>query len=397
MSDKALSFTPIVFIILLISLIAIFWSMYNTFYGSSYQKTTFSQSKVDTFRNEIEKLKGFSKQSLIYSSHLSLIEHAGNGGLMDRRGIAAWICNGPNPPDIQESKECIDKYINYHLNVYIGNYTISLPLTIYNDEFEQSEHNVTPYSILNGEHDEGNFNVLSGTSNVLIKSNDGKITMADRIYLNEEINKTRFWYLYRKFLEWANQQPNFAEWVCDCTKSCQACSCADDAAEKSLELLQSKFDNYVTCEKGCHCCYACRSDGDPGNCELTTKPSCNSYSCFPTDCESWDQAPEPKCTALCDPECMEPSEYFNESYSTKISPINHTNETLMSRSNFAYDIDCCIVYYINKLSAAYTFSCTDTKYNVPGEGAPKPLVFEVEAWASWYAYACPATICPCPC
>ena len=69
MSDKGVSVLSFAFVVLAVGITLISWLMYNSYFGSSFQQQVFTESKIDTIRNEIEVMKNFIKQSLIFGDY----------------------------------------------------------------------------------------------------------------------------------------------------------------------------------------------------------------------------------------------------------------------------------------------------------------------------------------
>lgn len=430
---KGISLSPFVFIILAVSLGVIFWSLYNTYFGSKYQEMIFKEFKVDTIRNEIERLKTFLKTSLIYSSHQALREHASSGGVKQPPGTGAvgWICNSPNPPSVGKVKTCLENYTKFFENVYYNNYSITLPLNLNKKKYGNCTYNITKGKVFRGKYDEGNINVLLKKGKVSFSTKN--IQIRDLLNLNERIDKNRFWYLYRIFYEWA-QKNVYGKGICECTLACKGCSCAEEVAQKALEDLQERFDKYVKCDKTCECCYGCR--GNPTPCQVGWA-TCSKISCDQKEkCFPWKQD---VCAWPCNQPCAKPGEVYpggavpfkiekeieteegvkevcccekscskveNPEEECSLLPQATCNEIgticpgkcgkskalmpsepLEPRGEKPEKTTCkdktCKVYEENKLSAVYIYTCRDKKYKVPSPTGPEPLIFQVKAWASY--------------
>lgn len=352
---KAISLIPVAFVVLATAVALTSYVFYNIYYGGRYEYMIFEQSKFDIIRNEIEKIKGFSKQSLIYSAHLTTDEHARSAGLMSDR-LRAWICNGPNPPSFDETKACLEKYTKYYVNDYYTNYTIELPISMSKSEFTNCEYDLNKSEVFEGKYDEG-FNVILDGTRVTFTSQD--LLISDAIRLNERIDNNRYWYMFRIFYEWA-QENVYGECICECTSKCRGCGCAESCARKALMDLQSRFDEYVTCEVGKVCCHREIGVEEPSEA---------------TDCLEWEQE---ECLATCDVKCGEfeiPS--FSGEYEIKEEYRFSGSDEDRAPCEFV------IVNQPNKLASVHTFWCKDEKYFVPGGEGPHPLVFQVNAFAAY--------------
>ena len=120
---------PLVFLILAVSGVITGYVLFNTFYGTKYEKELFNIRVLNIGSDVIEAFKAYLGLSLTYSSQQALRESACFGGLISEQPWA-WICNSPNPLPVEKSKECSEKFIKYYLNVYASNFSIILPLSL---------------------------------------------------------------------------------------------------------------------------------------------------------------------------------------------------------------------------------------------------------------------------
>ena len=385
---------PLLFLVLLVAGVLLGYVFYNIFYGTKYEKRVFEREMLDIMRNEIEGLKGYLRQALIYSAHQSLSELAASGGLTGHDGEAeVWICNAPNtfPPSL--SRECLEKYTLYYLNIYLGNYSIlDLPLRLTKKEFSSCEYQVDSDEVLypsgtyDPYYDEGNFwvNVSGGIATV---SGKGAI-ISTNLSISEYITKNRFWYLWRIFYEWAK---NDVFSPCVCSRIGCACSsasfgeictsCKDDAeycADLALKDLQKRFNkSEVECTKN----YICCAQG-------IGPLSCN----FSGICITWNNE---LCIDSCKHKCKDPPRVrskLNRSFFQ--SPPPTFNFPIMKEGNETNET--CPAWIEARFATMYEFTCEDKKYYVPSDDGPVPLRFTVRALASWRAPGlCPtnSTIC----
>jgi len=354
--SKGSSFLPFVFIVLVIGITLISWTIYNIYYGSSYQSLVFEESKLDTMRNEMEKIKGFSRQSLIYSSHQSLTEHAVASGMMTEAG--PWICNGADPPSVADTVECLEKYTEYHVNAYLRNYSTEVPIELNIQNFSEAEFDVTESDVLSGAHDEGEMYVVLRDAKIGMSSRE--IEMSDLINIETEIDKNRFWYMYRIFTEWAETNM-FGDGICSCASSCGDCACAENVAQESLFDLQNRFDMFVICDSQIKCCT--NEHGD---------------ICGESGCEDWIQD---VCFDPCGFECTDPNLIFEGPNVTNLTSYGEMPEDKLSLQAAG-----CHAYIPieNRLASVYTFRCIDYKYYVPTTSGPKELMFSVDAFGTFY-------------
>lgn len=399
MSKKGTSILPFAFITLVVALGIISWSFYNTYFGSRYQATVFEQSKLDTMNNEMEKGKKFLKQACIYSSHQSTLESAVHGGvILPNKKINSWICNvGPPllPPDyFYETKKCLEKFTKSYTNAYYSNFNSDLPVDISKQPFEASVYGVTRSGVFSGKYDDS-FNIFLDGGKVSLSA--GNMKISDVLGQKEMIDRNRFWYMWRKFYKWAAKNI-YGRGMCDCVSTCGGCKCAEKVAQKSFEDLRSRFDQYVSCQKTCNCCYSCEGsdcgiDNRPGcgyYCKIPKSDSCNIDQLFIT-VDYW--APK-KCRATCGKECAKIEATFpsdenvfeknNTSYlGSKTTSQNAKGSTSSSQSGNK-NVVCAPYFMENRLASVHTFSCTDRKHHIPTGNGPKPLTFKVKAFGGYY-------------
>jgi hypothetical protein len=382
---------PFVFMILLVATVIIGYIFYNTFYGTNYQLQIFNTRVIDAVRNLIEDFKNYLKLSLTYSSHQALREHACESGLI---GAEAWICNGPGPVEVEQSKACLEVYTKYYLSVYTTFFNTSLPVAVSKVNSTQVVYGVNKEDVFSGKYDEGNFWVNSSGAKIAISATN--INEYEGVDMNDFITKDRYWYLFRNFYDWAEADvyspcvcskvgcacgsSSSGEEVCGTTCDAQAHECA----QKALDDLQRRFDKYVKCDmiEGC--------------CAQGVGPPCGS----PCGCQPWENN---ICASGCRHNCNQPPPpgdicpvgatgfSANAEYSTSSNPYSNTN----SKISFSAD-DICTCHYEARLAAGYRYWCIDTKYNVPSDKGPVPLKFVAYASAFFRdpCRCCGACTCP---
>ena len=219
-------------------------------------------------------LKGFSRHALLLSSHAATKQVALSGGEINEAGIPRnWICNEDVSPDVDDVRYFLSEETLKYLNMYLENSTIE-------DLPEQDIQNYTcvDYDVNESvlfEKNNERFNVGSYGSKIHITLEDDVVSSDNDVY--EEITENRFWFMYRKFREWApegaktlyDDVSNCLQYVCDhdcpgmdsdggcepCEGSCSEFQyCIEGAIEDALAEL--KFDDpYVTCYTNLIGCY----------------------------------------------------------------------------------------------------------------------------------------------
>jgi len=325
--------------ILLVSGVMIGYVFYNTYYGTSYQLGVFHIRVIDAVRNIIEDFKSYLKLSLTYSSQQSLREHACSSGLI---GAGPWICNGPNPVEVDQSKECLEKYTKYYFNVYTSLFNTSLPVQLSKINFTGCVYDVNSSDVFSEKYDEGLFWVnCSGAKIAVTGTNVNEFENIDR---NDFVTKNRYWYMFRNFYEWAKADV-YSPCICEnvecacgsgsgeevCGKTCT--DKAEKCAQKTLDDLQNRFnvtDNFVRCEKRKECC----AQG--------VGPLCDS----PCGCQNWNNH---ICPAKCTHDCNEPPspgkicavESNEYSITSKYSVSNLYSKEFSNKISFSSETKVC--------------------------------------------------------
>ena len=358
---------PFVFIVLLIAGVVTGYVFYNTFFGSTYQLQIFNIRLVDVARNVIENFKAYLQLALSLSVHQTTREHACVSGSV---GAGPWICNGPNPLSVSQSKSCMEKYTNYYLNVYSDMFNVSLPVLLSKGNFTECVYDIDESDVFSGKYDEGNFRINCSGGKIAIKAKN--VDEFEWINRSEFLTNNRYWYLFRNFYEWAMDD---VFTPCICEKISCACSsisgehvctsCKDEAkecAQRALEDLQRRFtkDQYIVCEKKELCCAQGRDGCGPPRCVPWLNTICISSCTHRCD--------EPPPSGPVCPDIPNLETYLSSNNLTK-------NETLADTLRYWW---CPIEA---RFAAGYEFWCTDHKYYVSTKNGPRPLVFHAQAIA----------------
>lgn len=199
---------------------------------------TFETKLIDIFENLRNIIASYAKLSLYYSTTQNF-----------RGETWPWIWNGFNPPEFTWLKECKEKLTTYFYNIYLQKFYTNLPVNV---DIKKSNNcyfpDLSEDSVLSGKKDEGNFSVVCNVSEVKIAITT--TVLHSFINSSNSITNNRYWYLYRKFYEWAKENSNkFVYCVCGLTSSCADCSSIENCYQGLLESLRQKFkdDEYVNC------------------------------------------------------------------------------------------------------------------------------------------------------
>ncbi len=312
-------------------------------------ESVLEERKVDIINNVRLAISSYLNLALYYSASQNL-----------RSESHAWIHNGFNPLEFNYLKSCKENLTKFYLNVYASKFYIELPLNINISKIENCFWDLTEQDVFSGKHDEGYFYVNCSNTTIKIYTND--TMLIDEIQIKEFISNNRYWYLYRKIYEWAQENGDkFAQCVCSKVASCQDCTNIKDCYSGLLDSLKEKFkdDKYVECrEQSEPCCY--HEFGEPCEegkmCIGWTKKRCY----FPKE---W------KCPLL-----------SNIQYSLE-NKKQIFSETLYQSQK----TDKCYAYYWyeNRMETSSVYVCEDRKYYESSPKGPDKVVFAISIWSGW--------------
>ncbi|MEM0480641.1 MAG: hypothetical protein QXQ14_00410 [Candidatus Aenigmatarchaeota archaeon] len=339
--------TQISFII--ISLLLLLLSYYLLVSGFFRQtEKTFEVRLIDIFENLKNIINSYAKLSLYYSTTQNF-----------RTESWPWIWNGFNPLDFNWLKECKENLTTYFYNVYLNKFETNLPVNIFINTSEKcSFPDLTENSVFKGLKDEGNFTVICNSSEVRISINT--TFLYSFINSSNFITNNRYWYLYRKFYEWASENANkFASCVCALVSSCADCNSIEKCYTGLLDSLKEKFkdDKYVNCyTEPTPCCID--QKGEPCKQE-------------PKKCYSWQN----RCYVPNKFECGIPQT------SSFIFTIETSNEVKGS-SNDEIKAKACR-WLENRIETKRTYVCEDHKYYESSPSGPDKITFVAIVYAGF--------------
>lgn len=361
-----------------------------TFSQISTQEKTIKQLKLLKLSEYLEYFKGYSKNALILSTHSAVRYIASLGGSITESGNPRnWICTNPNAPSVNEVRYYLSESTNRTLNEFVKRMNQTKEMEIvstYIGRFGCVDYDVSASSVNSGENDEA-FNVGGYGSYLTLRYQDDIINSTNDIY--EQILKVRFWYMYRIFKEWADED-TIKIYLCGCLEDvCNSdCdsnpfkSCYENALELARQDLQRKFDEYVTCTvtfPSSDSSSGSSFGGAAGPCCYVESEECVDVK---RECEGWDA---PKCNrcdvgrpkTLCsytiqlkdDKESFGKKEYFfNNTYQYsprfQITPIDKCS------------LKKCEYWQETREAIEAIFSCKDNKYLLSTEG-DRQLTFTV--------------------
>ncbi|MEM5870231.1 MAG: hypothetical protein QXR09_03660 [Candidatus Aenigmatarchaeota archaeon] len=368
---------------------------------STFLTTTSSQRLVqETLISKISKyldyVKGFTRNALIFAVHAETKYIAGQGGQTSDTGFPrSWICNTEISPKVDEVRFFLSEETKLSLNKYLNNFKLQdLPIiNITNSTCV--DYDVNENSVLSGKNDE-KFNVGAYGSKTNITLDENLVTSSNEVY--EEIAQNRFWYMYRKFREWApvgtgilvGGTCNCLSRICACGNSnyvggCQPCSstcpgfqsCLENLVETARKALQNSFDEYVTCTAKLIGCYH----------ELEP---CSGIP----QCIDWEDAPACRSCFIEKPGELCSKSILSERTQTQSFSYFLPNSNLFfpkSKNKIYFSDSCstkkCKVWFETKGSMEAVFSCTDKKYLLSVLG-DRYLIFSVHTMVKLRSMNC---------
>lgn len=380
----------------IISVILVTWAIMS-FSQISMTRSSLKELAILKLSEYVDYFKGYTRNSVILSSHISTKLISQFGGLVTTDGLPrSWICTAPTPPSVDEVRYYLSLETVDDLNQYTKNMKETIqsePVNLFTGKFSCSDYDVNENSVKSGQNDES-FNVGAYGSYMTFSNGQDIINATNDVY--EPVARVRFWYLYRNFKQWAEEN-SFAGYMCACMFQICGCEkgmcdsscsgfnqCYKEAANKALQDLQSKFDNYVTCHVTPECCYEEKKHcGDAGA----------------NGCVGWSDAPECNRCYLGSPEqlCSNNPSTFSASTETSSSnsqtmndkQLNYFQTLIDSKSSIGtvsfaaigLPYECstkkCELWDEVRGSVQTEFSCEDQKYVLSTQGK-KYLNFQVD-------------------
>ncbi|MFH7904056.1 MAG: hypothetical protein QW409_03865 [Candidatus Aenigmatarchaeota archaeon] len=318
---------------------------------------------IDIFENIKHIIDGYAKLSLYYATTQNFREES-----------HTWIHNGFNPLEFEYLKDCKQNWTTFFFNQYLSKFRVDLPVNIEINSVKKCFFDLEKENVFKGLNDEGNFSVFCNSTNVKIYINE--TFLLDFINSSNFITNNRYWYLYRKFYEWARENADkFASCVCGLVKSCATCNSIEICYRGLLESLKAKFkdDEYVECYTDpTPCCY--QEHGDL--CRL------------PDICQSWQN----RCYVGKNYECPQLEENENKksysnNYQSEYLVYYSKNVVLSDSQDYITEFYCTsCIWQENRMETHRRYYCIDYKYYESSPSGPKPLEFTAIVYAGWKNY-----------
>jgi hypothetical protein len=336
-----------------------------------------------------EIIKGFSKNALIISSNkaTSII-----GNKAD-----TYVCNKPTPPSVEEVKYELTNETHRILNTFIENFSREQVFNISIKDFDCAQYLVNEATVKSGLSDD-KFTVYAFGSNIHLSTLNSSVKSTNDV--SEQILDNRFWYMYRKFVDWSKQTQIVQEIEEKCIKdamnkcnfgeaatSCESCdaltTCIDNIIASEAGKLEVLFaDRYVECTGKRNCCVAesikCLSGGSADwiqpsctRCELDRR----SDSCFAQQSLMIPSFPQLGSVLSL---AGEPGGHADTSGSSSNSQSSTASTTPGQSKQDQICALNCEDWKTNKLAVKITMACTDKKYELSLAKGERYLTFAAD-------------------
>jgi hypothetical protein len=343
----------------------------------------------------LDYVKGFTRTALIFSTHASTQFIASQGGQTTNIGFPrSWICNSDVSPTLDEVRFFLSEETINALNKYMKNFKIQDLPEINITNFTCVDYDVNS-AIFSGNNDE-EFYVGAYGSKINITFENNSVFSDNDAY--EKIAQDRFWYMYRKFKEWAPQAASIlASGTCSCLSEICACGnaqgyfggcklcvdscpgfqfCLQSVVENAKEALVDTFnDDYVSCSASLIGCYH----------EL--EPCSGEFACV-----DWEDAPACNgCFIENAGELCGKSIISEKKQLQTIGFVSLDSNQFFSKNKIYFSDSCstkkCKYWAETKGSMEVVFSCTDKKYLLSVTG-DRHLIFSVHAMVKLRSINC---------
>lgn len=218
-------------------------NLYSQQFELSRFLTSEEVAKVTKF---LDVIKGLSRNSLILAANKGTLFIAGKG--------ESYICNIPTPPTVAEERNEVGNQTLGILNTYVENINFTEQVLSYNiSKYGCVDYPINEAKLQSGQYDE-KFNVGAYNGSVNLTIGQNNITSKNDAF--ELITQNRFWFLYRKFVEWSKASTLSSE-ICPNLCPQNVCDGVGTAAlEKARVLLEQTIgDEFVKCSYTRSCCY----------------------------------------------------------------------------------------------------------------------------------------------
>lgn len=204
---KGASTLVAVFIILVISLIAVSWFRANTTSGTGAQERVIQQSGLDTFTHRFENTKLYLENSIFFAGQKGSDVAANMSGRNSREQEARyWYCAGseqiPSPVEVRNATS--NKTLEYMQERFEELHGIR-DNTVY--RVGKASCLDTGYNSLPAEEYSDNFTQALEITSVNLTRQDGDLKMSEKdVTVSKDIKYNRMWYIYSTLKKWVEQE-----------------------------------------------------------------------------------------------------------------------------------------------------------------------------------------------
>lgn len=196
-----------VFIILVVSLIAVSWFRASTTSGSGVQQGIIQQSEINTFNHRFENTKLYLENSLFYAGQKGT-DKAGNysGRASKEQEARYWYCGGSKQvPKIDIVRNASSNFTLEYMEERFEEMHGIRDNTVY--RVGEASCLDTGYNELPASESSDNFTQAVQIESINLSRQSGGLKKSEsEITLSKDIKYNRYWYIYSTLKTWINQE-----------------------------------------------------------------------------------------------------------------------------------------------------------------------------------------------
>ena len=196
-----------VFIILVVSLIAVSWFRASTTSGSGVQQGIIQQSEINTFNHRFENTKLYLQNSLFYAGQKGT-DRAGNysGRRSKDQEARYWYCGGSKQvPEIDMVRNASSNFTLEYMEERFEEMHGIRDNTVY--RIGEASCLDTGYNELPASEYSDNFTQAVQIESINLSRQSGGLKKSESdVTLSKDIKYNRYWYIYSTLKKWVNQE-----------------------------------------------------------------------------------------------------------------------------------------------------------------------------------------------
>lgn len=196
-----------VFIILVVSLIAVSWFRASTTSGSGVQEEIIKQSEISTFNHRFENTKLYLQNSLFYAGQKGTDE-AGNysGRPSEDQEARYWYCGGSKQvPEVDVVRNASSNFTLEYMKERFDEMHGIRDNTVY--RIGEASCLDTGYNQLPASEENDNFTQAVQIDSINLSRQSGGLQKGESdVTLSKDIKYNRYWYIYSTLKKWVNQE-----------------------------------------------------------------------------------------------------------------------------------------------------------------------------------------------